>query len=80
MQPNIHWKALNEIYKFYDLLETKIFKISILKRFKNLQILKTLLKNASFERKMHFLEKKMQFFTTENGEKSDSVNHIPNLL
>ena len=31
-----HWKALNEIYKFYDLVETEIIKISILQHFKNL--------------------------------------------
>ena len=80
MQPNTHWKALNEIYKFYNLLETEIFKISILEHFKILQILKILLKNAVFERKMQFLDRKMQFFATENGEKSDSVNHIPNVL
>ena len=34
---NTHWKALNEIYKFYNLLETEIFKISIFKHFKILQ-------------------------------------------
>ena len=80
MQPNTHGKALNEIYKFYNILETEIFEISILKHFKILQNFETLLKNVIFERKMHFLEWKMQFFATENGKKSDSVNHIPNLL
>ena len=44
------------------------------------KFLKTMLKNAVFERKINFLDKKMQFFATENGEKSDSVNHIPNVL
>ena len=59
-----------------------MFKISILKHFKILQILKTLLKTQFLNETMHFLDRKMQFLatSTENGEKSDRVNHIPNVL
>ena len=37
LQPNAHWKALNDIYNFCNLLETLSFKISILKHSKILQ-------------------------------------------
>ena len=69
---NTLWKALNKIYKFYNLLETEIFKISILKHLK-IEHFENSSENYSF-----FNEKCT--FSLPKRQKSDSVNHIPNVF
>ena len=80
LQPNTHWKALNEIYKFYNLLETEIFKFSILKHFKNLQKFENSAEKRNFWTKNALFRQENAVFATENGQKSDSVKQKPKVL